>query len=264
MAENISCLVAALGLYEHEISLLKSIFKVGNTRDHIQYELIQNDIGDAHIILVTIDNEAAMDTWQQLPRKNKPPVMLAISPMELGKFHDYSFSRPFSPSKILGVLDKIVKIDLSDTFVEKAFQRKEVSPQKERLDFTQSGQSRYRALVIDDSKTVQKQLASELTSFHLLADIAETGEQGLDMAGKEDYDIIFLDVVLPGIDGYQVCKSIKRIAEKKHIPIVMLTSKSSPFDRVRGSVSGCNEYLTKPVDIDKFHQILDKYITRRD
>jgi len=74
------------------------------------------------------------------------------------------------------------------------------------------------------------------------------------------YDIILLDVVLPGIDGYQVCKNIRRNQDRKNIPVVMLTSRSSPFDKVRGSMAGCSSYLTKPVDYEKFHQVLDQYI----
>ena len=80
------------------------------------------------------------------------------------------------------------------------------------------------------------------------------------MVDMKHYDIIFLDVVLPGMDGYQVCKNIKRNPVIKHTPVVMLTSKSSPFDKVRGSMAGCNAYLTKPVDYDKFHHVLDQFM----
>jgi twitching motility two-component system response regulator PilG len=77
--------------------------------------------------------------------------------------------------------------------------------------------------------------------------------------GKNFYDIIFLDVILPGADGYQVCKHIKKNPLLKQTPVVMLTSKASPFDRVRGSLAGCDTYLTKPVDYQEFKQVLEKY-----
>ena len=116
-----------------------------------------------------------------------------------------------------------------------------------------------RALVVDDSPTVRKQLELELEASNIHVDSAETGETGLDLMGKNLYDIIFLDVMLPGADGYQVCKHIKKNPLRKQTPVVMLTSKSSPFDRVRGSLAGCDSYLTKPVDYEEFRQVLEKY-----
>lgn len=259
-----SCLIGTLGLHEHEIILLRSILKVSNNRDHVRYELIHNNLGSAHIILSSIDNEAAMEEWQKLPKNEHLPVLLAITPKELGQFPGYAFSRPFSPSKVLAVLDQIVKNNLSGLFDEKIFHREESSRQIEILDSQKIAQGKYRALVVDDSKTVLNQLTHELTSYNFKADVAETGEQGLEMLEASDYDIILLDVILPGIDGYQVCKNIKRHQTKRNIPVVMLTSKSSPFDKVRGSMAGCSAYLTKPVDIEKFHQVLDEFIIKRD
>ena len=114
-------------------------------------------------------------------------------------------------------------------------------------------------MVVDDSPTVRKQLELELEASNIHVDSAETGESGLDLMGKNPYDIIFLDVMLPGADGYQVCKHIKKNPLRKQTPVVMLTSKSSPFDRVRGSLAGCDSYLTKPVDYEEFRQVLEKY-----
>ena len=120
--------------------------------------------------------------------------------------------------------------------------------------------ARHRALVVDDSPTVRKSLVLELGSFNIQVDTAETGEQGLEMLEKNQYDIIFLDVVMPGADGYQVCKTIRRNQQTKLTPIVMLTSKSSPFDKVRGSLAGCSAYLTKPVEYENFYQVLEEYL----
>jgi twitching motility two-component system response regulator PilG len=90
------------------------------------------------------------------------------------------------------------------------------------------------------------------------ADFADNGDAALDLIYKNDYDVIFLDVIMPGADGYEVCKSIKRDKEKKRIPVVMLTGKSSPFDKVKGKLSGCDTYLTKPVSIREFNRTLNR------
>jgi twitching motility two-component system response regulator PilG len=256
-----SCLIGTLGLLEHEISLMQSIFKISNNRDHVRYELLHTNLDEAHIILATIDNEAAMEKWQQLANNGRSPILLAITPKALGKFPGYSFSRPFSPTKVLSVLDEICKADLSQFF--KAPQAVAVKTSPAEIITPQSSNAPHhtqRALVIDDSPIIRNHIERELTLYHLHVDSAETGEQGLELFEAKDYDIVFLDVVMPGIDGYQVCKTIRRNPEKKHIPVVMLTSKSSPFDKVRGSISGCSSYLTKPLDEEKFYQILVKYI----
>ena len=92
----------------------------------------------------------------------------------------------------------------------------------------------------------------------IMADSAQSGEEALKMLAKKSYDLIFLDIILPGADGYEVCKLIRRNQDTKRIPVIMLTSKSSPFDRIRGSLAGCSWYLTKPVEHVKFYEVIDK------
>ena len=262
MSDKKSCLVGTLGLLEHETSLVKNIFRLGNARNQVCYELADNNPGDAHIVIVSVDNEAAMEEWAKYANRPHPPVLLVATPKELGKFPGYSFARPFSPSKILSVLDEILKMELAHVFDGQVFKNDNAVKQTKNPETKEMAQAKHRALVVDDSLMVRSQISRELLTYNLQADVAETGEEGLDKIETTRYDIIFLDVVLPGIDGYQVCKNIRRNPESKNIPIVMLTSKSSPFDKVRGSMSGCSAYLTKPVDLDKFQQVLDKYILK--
>ncbi|HEY8049741.1 MAG TPA: response regulator, partial [Ramlibacter sp.] len=69
---------------------------------------------------------------------------------------------------------------------------------------------------------------------------------------------VFMDVLMPGVDGFEACRRIK--ARRGALPVVMLTSKSSPFDRVRGKIAGCDTYLTKPVDIVQLRDALGRHI----
>jgi twitching motility two-component system response regulator PilG len=92
-------------------------------------------------------------------------------------------------------------------------------------------------------------------------DFAETGEEAVGLTGQREYACVFLDVVLPGIDGYQVCKLIKANKHAiKKTAVVMLTSRSSPFDKLRGSLAGCDEYLTKPLDEDRLLEVIAKFL----
>ena len=103
-------------------------------------------------------------------------------------------------------------------------------------------------------------LALPLKTNGLSADLAENGEQALSRLDGANYHIIFLDVIMPGIDGYEACKRIKRDPETKHIPVVLLTGCSTRLDRVKGKMSGCDTYLVKPVSKDEFYQTLRKHL----
>ena len=115
-------------------------------------------------------------------------------------------------------------------------------------------------LVVDDNSTVREFMKSKLAAFGFNVDYAENGEQAIGFTGRKYYACIFLDVIMPGIDGYQVCKLIKSNRSAQKTAVVMLTSKDSPFDKIRGSMSGCDAYLTKPVDEEKLLETIAKFL----
>ena len=115
-------------------------------------------------------------------------------------------------------------------------------------------------LVVDDSAPVREFMHKLLVPMGLNVDTAESGEIAIGKTANREYACIFLDVMLPGVDGYQVCKLIKSKPTGKRSPVIMLTSKSSPFDRIRGTMSGCDSYLIKPVDEAKLCQVLGKIL----
>ncbi len=108
-------------------------------------------------------------------------------------------------------------------------------------------QSKHHALVIDDSAAIRKQLELELRDAGITADFADSGEQALEKAEQGEFDLIFLDIIMPGIDGYETCKRLRATAAYKRTPIIMLSGKTSPLDEVQGVIAGATTYLTKPV-----------------
>lgn len=118
-------------------------------------------------------------------------------------------------------------------------------------------------LVVDDNQTVREFMKNKLAAFNFNVDYAESGEQAIGYTGQKSYSCIFLDVVMPGIDGYQVCKLIKSNRSAQKTAVVMLTSKDSPFDKIRGSMSGCDAYLTKPVDEEKLLETISKFLPQK-
>lgn len=116
-------------------------------------------------------------------------------------------------------------------------------------------------LVVDDNMTVREFMAQKLAPFRFNVEFAESGEKALFMCSQRHYTCVFLDVVMPGMDGYQVCKHIKGRKTAQKTNVVMLTSKSSPFDKIRGTMAGCDAYLTKPVSEDRLLSVIAKFIT---
>lgn len=119
--------------------------------------------------------------------------------------------------------------------------------------------TRPRALVVDDSVTLQRQLGMILQSHGLDVEFTGRGDDAIALALKNSYHVIFLDVMLPGVDGYQVCKTIKRDPHAKYVPVIMLTSKDSRFDKVKGIMAGTNVYLTKPVTVSDLIAALEEH-----
>lgn len=105
-----------------------------------------------------------------------------------------------------------------------------------------------RILVIDDSKLILHVAKTILDKQGHQVLLAEDGNIGLQTAATEHPDLILLDLILPGIDGYQVCQRIKAETATSDIPVIMLTSKSEPADKVRGLEMGASDYVTKPFD----------------
>ena len=115
-------------------------------------------------------------------------------------------------------------------------------------------------LVVDDNLAVRRFMAQKLEQFNINIDFAASGEQAIGLSGTKHYTCVFLDVVMPGIDGYQVCKLIKGNRISKDVKVVMLTSRDSPFDKIRGKMAGCDAYLTKPVDEDKLMNTIVRFL----
>jgi len=116
-------------------------------------------------------------------------------------------------------------------------------------------------LVVDDSLAVRAYLRSLLESRGFAVSVADCAEAGIAAAAAAAHDCILMDVLMPGMNGYEACRSIKSRSRIDSAPaIVMLTSKSSPFDHIRGKMAGCDAYLTKPVNPAQLHEVLLRYV----
>lgn len=103
-----------------------------------------------------------------------------------------------------------------------------------------------KVLVVDDEKLIVKGIRFSLEQDGMEVDCAYDGEEALNMAKANEYDMILLDIMLPKMDGFEVCQAIREFSD---MPIVMLTAKGDDMDKILGLDYGADDYITKPFNI---------------
>ncbi len=261
MSDKKTFMVAFIGIPDNERNVLKNIFKLSLYRARTYMLVSSNE--PSHILIVDADDSMAMAQWRDqhegvgrsssnpgITSPSIPAVM--VTREKLSTEFSHCIHRPFVATRVLGILDQVVVQTPNVAVQERMIGGEPLEPAPE--------QPTPFALVVDDSSTVRTQITLELKLLGIKVDAAESGEQAFELLTQKNYDMIFLDVVLPGVDGYQICKTIKKDKATKKTPVIMLTSKSSPFDRIKGALAGCDTYLTKPVKQSSFQKTVKKYL----
>jgi len=121
-----------------------------------------------------------------------------------------------------------------------------------------------RALIVEDSKLASKAIEQIINSYHLDYDIAFTGKDALMDIDKYDYDLAFVDIGLPDMNGLKLIAKIRiHYLDKKRIPIVALTMHSNDDYKQAAIDYGASEFITKPLTLENFQRILEKYLSNR-
>jgi twitching motility two-component system response regulator PilG len=119
-----------------------------------------------------------------------------------------------------------------------------------------------KVMVIDDSNTIRRSAEIFLGQAGCQVFLAEDGFDALSKITDSNPDVIFVDIMMPRLDGYQTCALIKKHPELKSTPVIMLSSKDGLFDRARGRMVGSDEYLTKPFTKDSLLQAVATHTHR--
>ena len=116
-----------------------------------------------------------------------------------------------------------------------------------------------KVLVIDDSNTIRRsaEIFLKQGGYHVV--LAEDGFDALSKVNDHAPDLIFCDILMPRLDGYQTCAIIKRNARFAAVPVIMLSSKDGLFDKARGRMVGSQDYLTKPFTKDQLLQAVERH-----
>lgn len=213
------------------------------------------------ILLVNFDSSAAVAHQNALLQDAPATPVAAVSRGPLSDAPAYHLRGMLIAAKVFGLLDKIPLADSRNVAAARP-QLTLVPPPAPPVVEAQPAIG-YRALVVDDSIAIQKSLELNLSQLEQIGgiDFADNGEEALEKARNSHYDLIFLDVMMPGIDGYETCAQLRKIAQYKKTPIIMVSGKASPLDEVKGVIAGCTTYLTKPVQKEAFQKLSLRVLT---
>lgn len=119
-----------------------------------------------------------------------------------------------------------------------------------------------KVMIVDDSNTIRKSAEIFLRSSGCEVLLAEDGFEAMSKVVDNQPDIIFIDIVMPRLDGYQACMLIKKNPVYQSIPVIMLSSKDGLFDKAKGRIAGADDYLTKPFSAESLLSIIRKYANK--
>lgn len=119
-----------------------------------------------------------------------------------------------------------------------------------------------KVMVIDDSKTIRRTAETLLKKEGCDVITVDNGYEALSQISDLEPDVIFVDIMMPRLDGYKTCALIKMNSEHKDTPVIMLSSKDGLFDKAKGRVVGAEEYLTKPFTKEELIDAIESYVGR--
>jgi two-component system cell cycle response regulator len=290
--------VLPLGFEAADVERLKNIFKLALQEN--QYVVISRESRETiGILLVNYDNPSALIEKDAILKHDRDIPVVAVSRGPLSEPVGYHIRGMLMAARVLGVLDKVpirgpgsasrhsavesgVERGLAPSSGSEAalspaaehrtladrdhreggrLHQESPNPHANRAE-TPTGTGGYRALVVDDSTAIQKSLELNLTTLEQIAavDFADSGEVALEKCESTRYDLIFLDVMMPGIDGYETCSRLRKRPEYKKTPIIMVSGKTSPLDEVKGVMAGCTTYVTKPIQKEEFQKLSSRVL----
>jgi len=233
------------------------------------------------IIIVNYDKPLALREKDAILEAHPLTQVVAVSRGPLSEAPAHHIRGMLTAARVLGVLDQVpveayhnnslypqpmiadIPLQALDINPLTGKQIAETETPLETLVSAPTNNCGFRALVVDDSLAIQKSLEINLATLPQISfiDFADNGESAVMKAEAQKFDLIFLDIMMPGIDGYETCSRLRKMPRYKKTPIVMVSGKNSPLDEVKGVVAGCTTYITKPIQPEAFQKLGNRLIT---
>jgi CheY-like chemotaxis protein len=116
-------------------------------------------------------------------------------------------------------------------------------------------------LAVDDSRVMQYEIQRALEEHYNVL-VADNAVDALSIIYHQDISVLLLDVSMPGVDGLELCRTVRNLPQFKTLPIIMVTSKDGAFDKVQGRLAGATEYLTKPFKKEQLSQLIGHFVNQ--
>jgi two-component system, cell cycle response regulator len=264
--------VALCGLTARDSRLLEIVINRASNGRHSFHASQAENAQTPRVAIVDASSPLSLEMYQNLRQRH--PELLAVTISDHGMAGDtrYRIERKSLFLQVMRVLEDLAehefignKVSSHPTLAAQQSQTdaKPTAAADNAFVAGKAGQPQpLSALVVDDSLTVREQMRMALERLGVACDQADSAEAAMQLLQHNSYNLAFLDVVMPGTDGYELCRKIKQNSYTRLMPVLMLTSRSSPFDRARGALSGCDSYLTKPITWDTFSQAVDKALMK--
>lgn len=214
--------------------------------------------GDFDVALVDMTSEGGEETARTLGRIFDEHAVLRVGRRcDPARPQDDLLQSSFV-AQVLYALNRVI-----DSRRRREREAKEEAAVDAGLVVTEDGvRRRPRALIVDDSPTVRRQLSLALHRIGLEGEAVSSAQEALDVLSMRSYELVLADVVMPELDGYQLTRAVRRERNLRGMPVILLTSRSSPFDLARGALAGCNSYLVKPVSLQTLHETVQRQLRR--
>jgi two-component system, cell cycle response regulator len=274
--------IGVIGFERAERRVLRRVVSMAETRQPSFKPFDKARGGCPHLIMVDADRPSAMQSWNRFRRANAH--LASFSPIFVGRHlkdlpcpDPYILQRPILTTRLFAVLDQAVTevhgfrpassiidgiVALTQQEIDTVLETTTVLASSAAVTCPETDESsgtlrppEINALVIDDSLPVRVQMRGALSPIASRVDFAETGERALELTDTNRYSVIFLDGTLPDEDAYELCGRIKKQPLQREAVVVMLTSSSSPADRVMGLLAGFDNYLVKPIQREMFNDL---------
>ena len=264
--------VALCGLTARDSRLLEIVINRANSGRHAFHASQAENIAQPGVAIVDASSPLSIEMYQDLHKRHPRLIPVTISDHGMAGDSRYRIERKSLFLQVMKVLDDLAdhefvgnKVTAHPAATTTAPSQSTTTPAVTESAFVpgKAGEPQpLTALVVDDSLTVREQMRQALQRLGIACDLADSAEAAMRLLEHHSYNLAFLDVVMPGTDGYELCRKIKHNTYMRMMPVLMLTSRSSPFDRARGALSGCDSYLIKPITWDTFSQAVDKALLK--
>lgn len=250
--------ISSIGLSSSDTMVLQSIFRIVQQL-HDNFNLLEAErLDDADLVFVNADDEASLtrikDCGEQITR-----IVISAKPQD----NCIWLRRPIVLKRVLQTIENVCSTRSAN---ENAASSNPVTSNRGKKHMRHLRSASLsggggNVLVVDDSFPVRKymeQKLGELSQQKANLVFAGSGAEAVKEIKAAQFNAVFLDVVMPDVNGYKICKWIKTV--QPQCKVIMLTGKKSPIDKVRGSMSGCDAYLTKPPSEQRLAEIYMEFI----